>query len=66
MNHMIDDCEFCGTFQRVTIERVEEDGDARVVCSSCLKMFWDYEDDEKEPSTPVNYKKYKWKEISSV
>ena len=62
---MIDACEYCGTFQRVTIENVTEDGDAQVICSDCLKMRWNECEDLEKPEK-VNYKKYKWKEVSSV
>ena len=63
MNHMIDVCEYCDTFQRVTVEDVEDNGDAHLICSTCLAMRWG---EEIEPTKEVNLKKYKWKEVSSV
>lgn len=67
MNHMIDACEYCGTFQTVTIEKVEDNGDARAICANCLSMFWnDEEDEEVEDTELVSCENYKWKEISSI
>ncbi len=66
MYHMIDACEYCGTFQRVTLEQIEENGDAHLVCPNCLSLFWSEDEKERELPKPVNYEKYKWKEVSSV
>lgn len=63
---MIDACEFCGTFQRVTIEKIEENGDAHVVCGDCLSLFQEEQEHPDEDIKPVEFKKFKWREVPSV
>lgn len=42
---------------------MEDNGDAHLVCADCLSLFWGDDEEERELPKPVNYEKYKWKEV---
>ena len=60
MFHLIDACEYCGTFQRVILHRLEDDGDVVAICHECLKNIEaeeeDYNKEDVKYTKPENFK----------
>ena len=64
MYHLIDACEQCGTFQRINLQKITDEGDVVAWCDNCINTFGSNIQEKVEPKKKVNYKKYKWKEVA--